>query len=212
MPNVIKARVDQIIGLEDPKAVLAKIEHCGRTAYKTWDKEVEGSAEKFVAMIVKLGHESVLEHSSVTVMLSCDRATAQQLTRHRLASFTMESQRYCNYSGSRFGEKITFVDPEPQTKSEEEKKQFYAFWHTFLEDIERNYMHLTDSGLSAEDARCILPNCTACAMAITANLREWRHILKIRTESHAQHNIRALMGLILQEFKKTIPCVVADIE
>lgn len=212
MPKVIKAGVDQIIGLEDPSAVIAKLEHCGRVAYKTWDREDGGSAEKFVAMIVRLGHESVLEHSSVTVILNCDRATAQQLTRHRIASFTMESQRYCLYSTDRFGGEITFVDPEPQTKSDQVNRQFYTFWHTFIEEIEQNYMHLVHSGMAAEDARCILPNCTACTIAITANLREWRHILKIRTEAHAQHNIRALMGQVLQRFRETIPCIVADIE
>lgn len=211
MPRVIKAGIEQIIGLEDPKGVLVKIEHCGRTAYKTWDKESEGSAERFVAMIVRLGHESVLEHASVTVVVNCDRATAQQLTRHRLASFTMESQRYCNYGGDRFGGEITFVDPEPQTKTAQDWDNFYKFWHEFLGRVEADYMRLVSSGVPAEDARCILPNCTACSVAVTANLREWRHILKIRTESHAQHNIRALMGQILQRFREAIPCVVADI-
>lgn len=212
MPKVVKAKVDQIIGLEDPQAVLAKIEHCGRTAYRTWDREAAGSADKFVAMIVRLGHESVLEHASVTVILTCDRSTAQQLTRHRIASFTMESQRYCNYSGDRFGGEITFVDPEPQVKTDEDRDKFYDFWHTFIGDVEREYMQLLHCGLSAEDARCILPNCTACSVAITANMREWRHILRIRTEAHAQHNIRELMGQILQKFRESVPCLVFDIE
>lgn len=213
MPKVVKASVDGVIGLEDPKAVLAKIEHCGRTAYRTWDKECEGSAEKFVAMIVKLGHESVLEHVQVTVMLTCDRATAQQLTRHRLASFTMESQRYCSYGSDRLGNEITFVDPEiPLGGKKMSQQEWEGFMGMFTAEVEEMYMKLLQCGIAPEDARCILPNCTACKLAMTANLREWRHIFKLRTDIHAQHNIRSLMSAVLQRFREAIPCVFSDIQ
>jgi thymidylate synthase (FAD) len=209
MPQVVKAGVLQVLGLEDGQDVLHKIEHCGRIAYRTWDREAEGTAEKFVRMIIKLGHESVLEHVSVSVLVKCDRATAQQITRHRVASYTMESQRYCNYSLDRFQGAVEFVDPEYEGGS---KQQFYECWLQQIQEAERAYLLLTGTlKVAPEDARAVLPNSAATTLAITANLREWRHIFELRTEAHAQHNIRKLMGQVLEAFRRAIPCVVEDI-
>jgi thymidylate synthase (FAD) len=208
MPKIVKAGVLDIIGLEDPASVVRAVEHCGRIAYMTWDKEAPGSAEKFVQMIVKLGHESVLEHKSVTAILLCDRATAQQITRHRIASFTMQSQRYCNFASDRFEGEVTFVDPEFYHK---EKDAAHAVWLDHVKKCEEVYMSLVKAGCPAEDARSVLPNSAACAIAVTANLREWRHIFKLRTEAHAQHNIRHLMEDLLNRFVTKLPCVFSDI-
>lgn len=208
MPKIVKARVLDIVGLEDPASVIRTIEHCGRVAYMTWDKEASGTAEKFVRMIIKLGHESVLEHKSLTALLECDRATAQQITRHRIASFTMQSQRYCNFSAERFGGEISFVDPE---FSHAGKEAAYALWQEHIKKCEDAYMDLVKSGCPPEDARSVLPNSAACVIAVTANLREWRHIFKLRTEQHAQHNIRHLMEDLLNQFVAKLPCVFSDL-
>ena len=211
MPKIVKAGIIDIIGLEDPNGVLRRIEHCGRVAYMTWDKENELSSEKFVRMLIRLGHESVLEHSSVTVLLQCDRSTAQQLTRHRIASFTMQSQRYCNYSADRFGGEVTFVDPEMRCDDVAKLESANLMWRSQVEASERAYFDLLGLGIAPEDARSVLPNSTACVLAITANLREWRHIFKLRTECHAQHNIRDLMASVLDAMFKLVPCVFSDI-
>jgi thymidylate synthase (FAD) len=208
MPKIVKARVLDVIGLQDPAGVLNRIEHCGRVSYMSWDKEAPGSAEKFVQMIVRLGHESVLEHALVTAIIECDRATAQQFTRHRLASFTMQSQRYCNYSGDRFGHEVAFVDPEFKHS---EKESAMKLWLEHMAGCEDAYMKLLKGGCSPEDARSVLPNSAACVIVITANLREWRHIFNIRTEVHAQHNIRRLCTELLKDFAVKVPCVFADI-
>jgi thymidylate synthase (FAD) len=209
MPKIVKAGVLDIIGLEEPDKVIATIEHCGRVAYASWEKEAPGTAEKFVRMIVKLGHESVLEHRTVTVILKCDRATAQQLTRHRIASFTMQSQRYCSYVNERFGGEIEFIDPDYEGPS---KAEFYDAWLNQMGVAESAYMDLMKlPGVKPEDARSVLPNSTASVIAISANLREWRHIFKIRTEEHAQHNIRHLMEELLNTFVEKLPCVFSDI-
>lgn len=211
----VSCGVIDIIGLEDPEALLRKIEHCGRIAYRTWDKEAPGSAERFVQMIVRLGHESVLEHASVTAIVRCDRATAQQLTRHRLASFTMESQRYCNYGNDRFGNQIEFVDPQVAFVGENAAERCALFYKEFAKcalQSQKSYMLLVKSGVPAEDARAVLPNCAACTLSITANIREWRHILKIRMDKHAQHNVRNLVGEIYKVFAERVPSLVSDIK
>lgn len=212
MPKLIQAGIAEIIGLEQPDDVLRRIEHCGRVSYMTWDKEAPGTASKFVEMIIRLGHESVLEHSSVTVIFVCDRSTAQQLTRHRIASFTMESQRYCNYSNDKFGNEITFVDPEFQIDSAEARAACYKTFEMQMYASEVAYFAMLNLGAKPEDARSVLPNCAACYVAVTANLREWRHIMKLRCEKHAQHNIRRLICELHKVFKNKIPCIVSDIQ
>lgn len=208
MPKIVKSRILVVNGLDDPNSIVKDIEHVGRTAYMSWDKETPGSAEKFVQMIVKLGHESVLEHRSITVIVECDRATAQQLTRHRIASFTMQSQRYCNYASGKFGKEISFIDPE---FTHNNKEQAYSLWLAAVEACEEAYMKLIETGCTPEDARSVLPMSTACVIAITANLREWRHIIHLRTDPHAQHNIRKLVGEILDMFTNKLPSVFSDI-
>lgn len=212
--NISNPRVIGVIGLEDPQKMLAHIEDCGRVSYKTQDRIKEGTAEKFVEMIIKNGHESVLEHCVVTVKLECDRATAQQLTRHRLASFTIESQRYCNYGLGRFGHAIRVADPNFRTKDGKERNErAYEIWEKCMKTCEEAYFDLLEkAGTTPEDARSVLSMSTMGTVAMTANLREWRHVMKLRLDPHAQHNIRDLMRAILNVFKEKIPCVFADIE
>ena len=93
----------------DGAAILEKIECCGRVCYKSEDKITSDSAEKFVRSIIKRGHESVLEHVSFTVRFIVDRGVSHELVRHRIASFSQESTRYCNYSQDKFGEEIAVI-------------------------------------------------------------------------------------------------------
>lgn len=95
----------------DGATILKRLEQCGRVCYKSEDKITEGSAEKFVAGIIKRGHEAVLEHCSFTVKFICDRGVSHEIVRHRMASYCQESTRYCNYGKGKFGEEITVIEP-----------------------------------------------------------------------------------------------------
>ena len=93
----------------DGKVIMERLEECGRVCYKSEDKIAEGSAEKFLANIVKRGHEAVLEHCSFTVKFIVDRGVSHEIVRHRMASYCQESTRYCNYSKDGFGSEITVI-------------------------------------------------------------------------------------------------------
>lgn len=112
--------MDDIDGAE----ILQKLERCGRVCYKSEDKITEGSAEKFIGMILKSGHESVLEHEKLTVKFICDRGVTHEIVRHRIASYSQESTRYCNYSKDKFGNELTFIRPCFWADDSEE----YAVW------------------------------------------------------------------------------------
>lgn len=84
-------------------SLLKKIERIGRVCYKSEDKITDDSAEQFIRGIIKRGHESVIEHASLSVKVICDRGVTHEIVRHRLASYSQESTRYCNYSKEEFG-------------------------------------------------------------------------------------------------------------
>ena len=107
----------------DGQAILQHIELCGRVCYKSEDKITDTSAAKFVAGIIKRGHEAVLEHFDITVKFICDRGVSHEIVRHRLASYCQESTRYCNYSKDAFGSEITVIRPSFLTEGT-------PGWHT----------------------------------------------------------------------------------
>ena len=93
--------------------LLENIERAGRTCYKSEDKITEGSSKKFAKMVLDRGHHSVIEHGLAIVRFICDRGISHEIVRHRLASYSQESTRYCNYSKDKFGKEITVIDPRP---------------------------------------------------------------------------------------------------
>lgn len=192
----------QIIDEVNQDQILKKIELCGRTAYKSEDKITPDSAERFVRAIISKGHESVIEHINLTVKLITDRGVSHELVRHRLASYTQESTRYINYS--KHG--MTFIKQEFVEGSSE-----YIRWQKEMEHVENYYNMLIEKGHSPQEARCILPNCLKTEIVVTANLREWRHILRLRTSKEAHPQIRELMFGLLKEFKEKLPVLFEDI-
>lgn len=108
--KIIEPRVEFITPV-DGEVILQRLEQCGRVCYKSEDKTTDESARKFVAGIIKRGHEAVLEHCSVTVKFTCDRGVSHEIVRHRVASYCQESTRYCNYSKDGFGNEITVIEP-----------------------------------------------------------------------------------------------------
>ena len=189
-------------GAENPSETMRLFETIGRISHLSGESKSDESAGKFVRMLVRLGHESVLEHSSVTVLVECDRAMAQQWTRHRLAAYTMESQRYVNYKS------ISFIDPEFRDTVDSAVTDEF---HKSCAAAAVQYQKLREAGAPPEDARAVLPNCTKTTFYTTANLRAWRHIFLMRCAPGAQHNIRRVMTSLLSEFYSAFPDVFYDL-
>lgn len=191
----------------DGAKILQKLERCGRVCYKSEDKITEGSAEKFIGMILKSGHESVLEHEKLTVKFICDRGVTHEIVRHRIASYSQESTRYCNYSKDKFGNELTFIRPCFWADDSVE----YAVWKQAMEEIEKTYVKLISLGAKPEEARSILPNSLKTEIVCTMNLREWRHFFRLRTAERAHPQIREISVALLDELKKLIPVIFDDI-
>lgn len=197
----------EIIDRIDGKKVLKKLEQIGRVCYKSEDKITEESAERFIASLIKRGHESVIEHESISVKVICDRGVTHEIVRHRLASYSQESTRYCNYVLDRFGNEITVVKP---LFWERESKE-YCLWMETMQCIEKSYFALIQNGAKPEEARSILPNSLKTEIVMTMNMREWRHFFKLRTSEFAHPQMREVAKMILCEFKKQIPVLFDDI-
>jgi thymidylate synthase (FAD) len=192
----------------DGEEILKRIEEYGRVCYKSEDRITEDSAKRFVENLIKRGHESVLEHISVTVKFVCDRGVSHEIVRHRLASYSQESTRYCNYSKDDFGGEITVIEPcflVPGTEG-------YKLWEGACLVAEQMYFKMLDWGCTPEEARAVLPNSLKTELVMTANLREWRHFFKLRTSKAAHPQMRELTVPLLGEFKEKIPVVFDDIK
>lgn len=187
--------------------ILKHIEKAGRVCYKSEDNIKEDSAAKFVAGILRRGHESVIEHYSLTVRIVCDRGVTHEIVRHRLASYSQESTRYCNYTGDKFGNEITVIKPCYWEEGSEE----FANWKRAMLYAEEYYFRLINNGATPQEARSVLPNSLKTEIVMTANLREWRHFLKLRTSKAAHPQMREIAGMILREFSARYPIIFGDI-
>lgn len=197
----------EIVGAVDGSAIIKHIELCGRVCYKSEGKITDDSAEKFVAAVIKRGHEAVLEHQSITVKFVCDRGVSHEIVRHRLAAYCQESTRYCNYSKEGFGGEITVIKPFYL----EEGTRAFASWRGACETAERAYLSLLDWGCSPQEARAVLPNSLKTEVVMTANLREWRHFFQLRTAKAAHPQMRELTRPLLCTMQELVPVVFDDI-
>jgi thymidylate synthase (FAD) len=210
--KLIRPSFQILTNLSEPSAILKRIESAGRTCYKSEDKITEESAEKFVATIIKSGHESVIEHESICVKFICDRGVSHEIVRHRLASFSQESTRYCNYSKEKFGSRLTFIIPPWVVDNPLEcNDRATEVWLSGLTACQSRYLSLLELGWAPQQARAILPNSLKTEIVVTANLREWRTILKQRTSLAAHPQMQELMVPLLAELKKLVPVIFDDI-
>ena len=187
--------------------VMRRLEECGRTCYKSEDKITEGSYVNFLRGIIKRGHESVLEHASVTVRFICDRGVSHEIVRHRIASYSQESTRYCNYSGDAFDHEITVIEPcffKPDTDA-------YRRWEEACNDAEDAYFDLLEYGATPQEARSVLPNSLKTEVVMTANIREWRHFFRLRCSKAAHPQMREVATLALEHFYRNMPALFEDI-
>ena len=183
--------------------ILKLIELAGRTCYKSNDLITPDSARGFVERIAKRGHESVIEHYNITVRFVCNRGFTHELVRHRLAAFSQESTRYCNYTKDKFGNEITVIKPAELNEGTEE----YSIWKQAMENAEKSYMAMISAGSKPENARGVLPIDIKTEIVITANLREWKHIFTLRTSPAAHPSMRELMIPLAKEFQQKIPVI-----
>ncbi|NCC25450.1 MAG: FAD-dependent thymidylate synthase [Deltaproteobacteria bacterium] len=197
----------EIVLLPAGDLILAHIEKAARICYKSEDKIGPGSAENLVKRIVHMGHESVIEHATATVRITCDRGVSHELVRHRLASFSQESTRYANYAQDRFGREITVIRPffwNPESEA-------FRLWMEAMQTAEQAYLALVDAGATAQEARSVLPNSLKTEIVITANLREWRHIFRLRCAKASHPQMRQIMLPLLAEFSRRIPVLFDDL-
>lgn len=212
--------------LESGQEILRRLEAYGRTAYKSEDKIDEGSAGKFIGMIVLRGHLSVLEHVAVSVRVICDRGISHEIVRHRIASYTQESTRYCNYAKGEFGGELAFILPSFLKEYYEEAINkrlsvnsqrartagvLYREWLAAMKSAERTYIAMIGYGAKPQEARSVLPNSLKTEIVMTMNLREWLHFFRLRTASSAHPDMQVVANAILVEFKAHIPVIFCEV-
>lgn len=170
-----------------------RMTEAARLCYKSERKNPEDDS-RLLKDCFRRGHGSVLEHSSLTVKFICDRAVANELVRHRLAGYSQESTRYCNYSKDKFDGQITVIKPAMIRENSME----YYIWEKHCKMAEKSYFDLLDLGATPETARAVLPLSLKTEIVVTANLREWYHILDLRTAKDTHPDMRLTMhGLLL---------------
>jgi thymidylate synthase (FAD) len=177
------------------------IELAGRTCYLSHDRSEPGSEQKFIGMLLRHGHLSVLEHAYATFRVKGgSRSFTHQIVRHRLASFSQQSQRYVRETD------FDYVTPPTIAKNPEAHVRFQEV----MDEIRKAYGELQDLGIPKQDARFVLPNAVTSEIVISANLREWRHIFSVRCEPPAQWEIRTICIQMLQQLQKVVPTVFSD--
>lgn len=191
----------------DGVKIMKRIERACRTCYRSEDKISEESYKNLLTNCLNRGHESVLEHEKITVRIYSDIGTYKDLTRHRFASFSVESTRYCSYNKDKYGNEIAVVNPVYI-----EDKEVFETWEKAIEDMEKAYMKMKELGASTDMCREILPHSTAAEYTMTANIREWKHILELRTTNHVHPAIRQVLIPLLLLFKEQMPEIFGDIE
>ncbi len=179
------------------------IETAGRTSYLSFGKQGKDTEKAFIRMLIKRGHLSVLEHAYAAFRISgVSRAFTHQLVRHRLCSFIQQSQRYVDESN------FNFIEPQ----SIKNNPEAHSIFTEFMDNARKTYVELQKLGIKNEDARFVLPNAAESQIVVTANLREWRHIVELRGEPDAQWEIRRAAIEILKILKKHAPTVFGDFE
>jgi thymidylate synthase (FAD) len=153
-------------------------------------------------MLIDRGHESVLEHEKITMRFIIDRGVSHELCRHRLNAISQESTRYVNYKNRG----VEFIDIKPFMTEDQ-----YPVWLKAMEDAEHRYLELISHGATPQFARSVLPNSLKTELVFTANLRQWRHVLKLRTSEAAQPQMREVMNQALSMLKAKMPVVFDDI-
>ena len=190
----------------DGAKIMKRIERACRTCYRSEGNITEDSYKKLLKNCLTRGHESVLEHEKITVRIYNDIGSYKDLTRHRFASFSVESTRYCSYDKDKYGNQISVINPVYI-----EDKEMYETWKKTIEEMEKGYMKMKELGATTDMCRNLLPHSTAAEYTMTANIREWKHIFSLRANNHVHPAIRQVMIPLLKYFKEQMPDIFDDV-
>lgn len=209
--KIVQVEVKPITNI-DGENILLTIQRIAKTCYKSYsDNDDVESAKRIVRQLIESGHTSMLEFAQITMNYISNIAAYKDLTRQRLATFAVESTRYANYNKDKFGKELKFLEPVEFKKDSPE----YDIWKQTMQIIEDNYMKLAKMGAKPDMKSLLLPHSLAAEFNIGANLREWRHILSLRSSiaatGHARPCIAQIMDPTLKLFHEKIPVVFDDL-
>lgn len=179
---------------------LKVIESAGRTCYKSEFKS-DADPGTFVRRLIKRGHLSVIEHASASMRIVCDRGISHEIVRHRIASYSQESTRFCNYTKEIFGKGITVIKPVSMSMNE----YSYITWMYAMDTAEECYLRMIENGVSPQIARSVLPTCLATELVMTANFREWRYFFSLRCGPEAHPDMRLVACLAREILRRECP-------
>lgn len=214
--RIVYPEMEFLSGHVNGDVILAHVARMGRICYQS---EGKTSDADFVRRLIKRGHESVLEHAKISVIVTCDRGITHEIVRHRIASYSQESTRYCNYSRDKFDSQITYIDimnglsldPKTADLSLEAQSAIFSEWLKACMDAEKHYMRMLELGASPQIARSVLNNSTKTQIGMTMNLREWRHFFRLRCAKDAHPQMRELALMMLETFRAALPVVFDDL-
>jgi thymidylate synthase (FAD) len=187
---------------ESSVALAARLCYSSASIDELKEKISRSDIRNFLEKIMSLGHQSVLEHASFTFGIDgLSRVTSHQLVRHRIASFSQQSQRYVSHE-----ERFAAVIPPTIAASPE----FLARFEEELASMHKAYADMVAAGIPAEDARYILPNATETKIIVTMNARELLHFFRLRCCERAQWEIRAMAVEMLRLVKEAAPIIFRD--
>jgi len=201
------------------RAQLKRIEKAGRTCYQSKKKISKETAKEFIRKRLRDGHESVIEHSNMTVQFNnISRGFTHEQVRHRLTAISQESTRYVDYYAKK-GEganlekfQLKCIVPPHQNENKkvklEDGRKMSAI--EMFAEYEKFYRALRRAGWLPEDARQFLPIGIKSQIVISANFREWRHIFKMRTFKYAHWEIRTVMCNLLEFIQPILSPVFDD--
>lgn len=187
--------------------MMLEIERQARISHRSEGKQTLDSWKRFIeAVVIGHGDWSVTEHQSITVTMRADRGVTHELVRHRLFAFTQESTRFVRYG------EIDFVFPVVEDEKLPEGFEIDPDWLHCMDVIEQTYGKLLNKGWRPQQARSVLPNALASTIAVTGNLRNWRHFFLMRTSKETHPDFKRITIPMLAEFKKIVPLLYDDIE
>lgn len=205
--------------------MLDAIEKAYRVCYQS---EPNGNRNSFIANKIKIGHESPLEHASISVVIETNRGVTHEIVRHRIASYSQSSTRYCNYSKDKFGNQLTFIRPEwisenvlgdwgrnNNWKNCKDITDEEMMWLSSCQQCEATYLSLINHGWTPQQARDVLNNSISTQIVMTMNIREWRHFFKLRalgTTGKPHPEMLQITTPMLAAFKEKIPVLFDDLE
>ena len=203
---IILERSVELINPPKYETLLSNVEQAARNCYRSHDKITDNSAEPMIRALIKSGHEGTIEFANLEFMIVCDRAISHQIVRHRIGtSYCQESMRYCSYNKDVFNNSVNFIVPHDMNN------ELYETWRASCLAAEAAYFVLLEKGAKPETARSVLPNCVATHIVCKMNMRELRHILEMRLDSHAQSDIRDIAYKMLELVHEKYPVFVEDI-